>query len=212
MTHEAHYAMMNYLGSRPAESGGILFGFEDDYVIRKFIPDEFAFTTGSSYTMNTDFINSKIKELWENEKLSLLGIVHSHPNGSKVLSPPDRQYFLELMTYIGLEVFYTPIINTMADGLLDCRAYAFEKDSKEPVSTHLYIVPDDFKILDEVDHPAEEKGSIVINNTFYLLQNKDRQSTFLTDTHLMILIFLILLGLCYGGACYFFVSAVRAIF
>lgn len=213
MTHEAYYAMLNYIGSRPAESGGILFGYEDDFVIRKFIPDEFASTTRASYTMNTDFINSKIRELWEDEKLSLLGIVHSHPNGNKSLSSPDRHYFIDLMTYIGLDVFYTPIINTMADGQLDCHAYAFEKDSKKPVPTHLYLVPDDYKELDEVVNPSEENDyNITMSNTFYMVPHKEKEPSILTYSLVTMFFFLLFAGLFSGTLFYLFLSMLRILF
>lgn len=198
MTHEAYFAMLNYIGSRHAETGGILFGYEDDFVIRKFIPDAFASTTKSSYTMNTDFINKKIRELWENEKLSLLGIVHSHPNGHKSLSFPDRKYFSDLMTYIGLDTFYTPIINTMADGQLDCLPYAFEKNSDKPIPTNLYLIQGDSNGLDEVTHSNEEKDHSVSVTNFYVIQSKEKGVTIYTIS----LINLLLSVLLYGSAFY----------
>lgn len=212
MTHEAYYAMLNYLGSRPAESGGILFGYENDFVIRKFIPDEFASTTRNSYTMSTDFINLKIRKLWEEEQLSLLGIVHSHPYGNKFPSSPDSQYFSDLMTYIGLDVFYTPIINALADGELDCHHYAFEKDSPKPIPTRLLLVEDNYQDSDEgVPATEENEYETPINHTVFVVQKMRLDSSFYAYTLFTFSLLVVFSGLFCGMVYYLFLNMLRII-
>ena len=81
IAESAFNEIINHIASKPAESGGALFGTEDDYIIYKYIPDTHAQTTRSTYTINSDYLNPIIKKLWEEEGLSLIGIVHSHPHG-----------------------------------------------------------------------------------------------------------------------------------
>jgi proteasome lid subunit RPN8/RPN11 len=145
ITNDAYCAMLNYIGSRPAESGGALFGFENDYVIRHFIPDEHAITTGSSYTMDTDFLNKMIKKLYREDGLSLIGIVHSHPKGHKHLSPPDKKYFTDLLNDIPREKFYTPIVFALPDGEINVFPYFFENGLISPQSAELKFVDEDYK-------------------------------------------------------------------
>ncbi len=172
ITNSAYYAMLNYIGSLPAESGGALFGYEEDNVIRRFVPDEDAQTTSSSYTMNTDFLNPTIKQLWENESLSLLGIAHSHPQGSKYLSNPDKNYFTDLLKDMPRKKFYTPIIFAMPDGKLDVFPYVFSQNSKTPNAIPIEIVPDDHTNQTDTEIPIQSIEKVV-DRTVFIVHTKE---------------------------------------
>ena len=92
----AYNEIINTIGSRPAESGGLLFGKEDDMIVRKFVFDKHAQTTRSTYTFNTEFLNPEIKRIWNDEGLSCIGFIHSHPHGYGRPSPPDIEYFASM--------------------------------------------------------------------------------------------------------------------
>jgi len=176
ITKSAFYAMLNHLGSRPAESGGALFGYEEDNIIRRFVPDKDALTTRSSYTMNTGFLNPIIKKLWNDERLSLLGISHSHPYGSKYLSNPDKNYFNDLLINIPRKKFYTPIIFAIPDGGLDVFPYVFEIGSSTPKAVSIELVSDDYPKQNEVQTPKEPKENVI--NNFVLIVPPKEETTF----------------------------------
>ena len=90
ITTIAYHHIVQKLGSSVPEQGGILMGRNG--IVTDFIHDEFAETTGSTYSLNVAYLNPIIKELKLQGK-QLLGIIHSHPNGYSKLSDPDREYF-----------------------------------------------------------------------------------------------------------------------
>lgn len=175
MTSSAYADMVNYIASQPAESGGAFFGDESDNVIRKFVADLHAKSTFSSYTMDTPFLNEKIKEEWERHRLSLLGIAHAHPYGHPNLSGPDKKYFEELQKYMPREKFYTPILFTIPDGGLKVFPYVYEKGSSTPKTVELEIVSDDYKVEKEVKPPKESKSKTTNNIVLVFPQHKEKQ-------------------------------------
>ena len=143
IVENAFYEVINHIGSHPAESGGALFGTEDDYVIRRFIPDNNAKTTRVTYTINTDYLNPVIKKLWKEEGLSLLGIVHSHPNGYSSLSGPDMRYFSKLLSGIKRERFYAPIVFSVPDGGFKFFPHVLSADGRNYQTGAIEIVQDE---------------------------------------------------------------------
>ncbi|QGY44851.1 hypothetical protein GM418_14595 [Maribellus comscasis] len=156
ITESAFFEIINFIGGRKAESGGLLFGSEDDWVIRKFVPDTNAQTTRASYTIDTDRMNPIVKKLWDEEELSLLGIIHSHPRGSKAPSSPDRYYFENLLGRIKRKNFYVPIVFTIPDGGFKFFPYVYQNNELELLSAQLEVVPDDYT-QDKESTPKPEK-------------------------------------------------------
>lgn len=140
--HESAFnEIINYIGSRPAESGGMLFGREDDYVITRFVPDSTASTTRATYTINAEAINPIIQKLWKEEQLSLIGIVHSHPRGFGMLSAPDMAYFSDLLrNMMKREHFYTPLVFTVPDGGFQMIAHVVNADGEHIGRTNVELV------------------------------------------------------------------------
>ena len=109
------------IGSRPAESGGALFGKPEDLksaipYITDFVFDNGASTTRVTYSINTKFLNPVIHDMWDNHGLELHGIIHSHPGGCSRPSGPDMEYFHNMHTYMERPFLITPIIFTEPDG------------------------------------------------------------------------------------------------
>jgi len=203
ITEGAFYDMVNYIGSRPAESGGAGFGYESDGIIRDFVPDVNAKATRSSYTMNTPFLNQEIKTRWEKEKKSLLLIAHAHPYGSKNLSRPDKDYFAELLKYMPREKFYTPILFTIPDGGLKVFPYVYEKGSTIPQKVRLEIVPDDYKEQKESPAPMKEKKQIEklgqkANNTFVVFAGSQQKRSFIAENISSFLSIILCVAIAYG--------------
>ncbi len=108
ITTDAYQNIIKKIGSKIPEQGGILLG--KDGVITDFVHDEFAETSGVTYSLNVAYLNPIIKKFKEEEK-ELLGIIHSHPYGASKLSKPDREYFAEALSNASdMEYLYTPIV------------------------------------------------------------------------------------------------------
>jgi len=134
---EAFEQMKNTIGSKPAETGGALFGEPADLrsaipYIKDFVFDAAATSTWASYTINTEFLNPVIHEKWDNHGLEIHGLVHSHPKGCKRLSMPDMEYFRNMHTYMDRPFLITPIILTQPDGGFELFCYLVGPDPQMP--------------------------------------------------------------------------------
>ena len=154
----AYNEIISTIGNLSAESGGLLFGKEDDFVVRKFVFDKNARTTRSTYTFNTDFLNPEIKRLWNDEGLSCIGFIHSHPHGYGRLSPPDVQYFSSMFESMPRKHYLTPIVFTIPDGGFKLNAHILPNGSTETISADVQILPDDYF---EPSQPDEKVETVV---------------------------------------------------
>ncbi|MBP6237610.1 MAG: hypothetical protein KA536_15780 [Saprospiraceae bacterium] len=157
--------IINTIGSRPAESGGLLFGKEDDMIIRKFVFDKHAHTTRSTYTFNTGFLNPEIKKIWNEEGLSCIGFIHSHPHGYGRLSPPDIEYFTNMFESMPRKYYITPIVFTIPDGGFKMNAHILFKDTVDTIKADVEVLPDDYfenmEAAQKEHVPESQKGSVV---------------------------------------------------
>ena len=140
----AYNEIITTIGSRPAESGGLLFGKEDDMIVRKFVFDKHAHTTRSTYTFNTEFLNPEIKRIWNEEGLSCIGFIHSHPHGYGRLSPPDVEYFSSMFESMPRKHYITPIVFTVPDGGFKLNAHILPNQSRETINADVEVLPDDY--------------------------------------------------------------------
>ena len=157
-----HNDIVNTIGSLPSESGGLLFGKEDDFVVRKFIFDKPAQVTRSSYTFCTEFLNPVIKKLWDEEGLSCIGFIHSHPYGYDRLSPPDMNYFRSMFEFMPRKKYLTPVVFTVPDGGFKINAHILPRDSKETILADIEILPDNF-----YNQKTTNKNKPIMKNTIY---------------------------------------------
>ena len=158
----AYNEIINTIGSRPAESGGLLFGKEDDMIVQKFVFDKHARITRSSYTFNTEFLNPEIKRIFNEEGLSCIGFIHSHPHGHGRPSPPDLKYFASMFEYMPRKHYITPIVFTVPDGGFKVNAHILRNGEKNTSSADIVILPDDFLLKSEMasgeDFKAEQNN------------------------------------------------------
>jgi len=143
ITETAFNGVINHIASKPAETGGAFFGKESDYVIRRFVPDTNAVTTRSTYSIDAKYLNQVIKKLWDEEGLSLIGIVHSHPQGFALLSSPDIHYFKGLLGKLTRKKFYAPILHTVPDGGFSLYPYVLNANGTGYQKGQLEIVSDE---------------------------------------------------------------------
>ena len=137
------------IGSRPAESGGALFGKPENLksaipYISDFVFDDGASATRVTYTINTKFLNPVIHDMWDNHALELHGIIHSHPGGCSRPSGPDMEYFHNMHTYMERPFLITPIIFTEPDGGFKMFCYLVGPDTP--------AIKVEYCIMDEKEH------------------------------------------------------------
>lgn len=83
--------IMNSVGARPPESGGILLATTDLAEITEFYFDETADCSAITYTPDIRTLQKKLDEEWAPRNLDFVGFVHSHP-GMDCLSAGDLDY------------------------------------------------------------------------------------------------------------------------
>ncbi len=122
MTRAVYDAIRRDVGSRPAESGGILLGSRSDFVVTEFVFDPHGSTSRGGYDPDTVYLNRRLKELWQGRGLELLGFVHSHPPGVTRLSGDwggnigDLGYMQAIFDAIpALQYFLAPLVFTIPD-------------------------------------------------------------------------------------------------
>ena len=115
-TNNAYHDIINTVGSRRAESGGLLFGNLEDFIVREFVFDEKAQASFGSYTFDIKFLNKEIKRLWEEKQLACIGFLHSHPGFMRTPSGADMTYFREAFDWMPREKYLVPIVSTLPDG------------------------------------------------------------------------------------------------
>ncbi|GHS92917.1 hypothetical protein FACS1894203_5520 [Bacteroidia bacterium] len=162
-TESAYNEIINTIASRPAESGGLLIGREDDFIVRKFLFDKGAKTTRTTYSFDTNYLNPEIKRLWDEEGLSCIGFIHSHPHGYESPSSPDIQYFSSMFKSMPRKLYLTPIVQTVNDGGFKLIPHILMNGDVKPLRADtIEILPDNFEektaILPEIaEMPQGEK-------------------------------------------------------
>lgn len=176
ITTSAYNEMIKTVGSQPAESGGLLFGSRKDWVVTKFLFDKNAKTTSTTYSFNVVYLNPMIEKLG-NEGLQLLGFFHSHPQGYKQLSEPDREYFFRQFNNIPVDKFLTPLMFPATDGSYDFIPYVYHKDGTVE-RTELDILPDDYAtyVVSDIEDttvkyvlPVPERKQFTFRSYFFFL-------------------------------------------
>lgn len=121
-TQESYNSIVDTVGKFPVETGGILLGNRDDFVVQKFIFDKSGSRTSASYDPDIKSLNMIIKKEWEENGLALIGFVHSHPRGLSRLSGDwgnntgDIGYIKAIFKAIsGLDQFLVPIVHSTND-------------------------------------------------------------------------------------------------
>ncbi|HBS26190.1 MAG TPA: hypothetical protein DD827_03510 [Gammaproteobacteria bacterium] len=134
---EAPYKeLVSTVGQLPPETGGLLFGSRDDYVVKRFHYDTSGSRSGASYDPDPDVLNPIIQRIWEEEGLALIGWAHSHPRGVRRLSGDygngvgDLGYLRAIFNALpNLEKFLVPILYSTNNGKLEIMPYVAYRDN-----------------------------------------------------------------------------------
>jgi proteasome lid subunit RPN8/RPN11 len=114
MTKDVYEKICTIVGKRPAETGGMLLGDPNTYIIDEFVFDDHSDTTGVSYQPNTKFLN----KILEGQSERFIGIIHSHPPSCRQLSGQDKRAAWSNLTSPGnphLSAYLMPIVISKAD-------------------------------------------------------------------------------------------------
>jgi len=149
----------NTIGSRPAESGGLLFGNQEDMIVRDFVFDKQAETSPVTYTFNVKYLNSQIKKMWNEKNYSCLGFIHSHPYGIGRPSSPDIQYFSSMFESMPRKYYITPIIFTEPDGGFLFNTYIIFNGQREAIKTELVVLKTNEELASVTVSPPAEKNN-----------------------------------------------------
>lgn len=135
-TSTAFADLVAFVGLQPPETGGLLLGSRDDYVVTKFIFDESGSRTRSSYDPDVAVLNEIVKREWRQNGLQLVGWAHSHPRGSARLSGDygggkgDLAYLTSIFRAMRkLPKFIVPIVFSSDDGPLTVHPYVAYRDT-----------------------------------------------------------------------------------
>lgn len=148
--HNAFCSIINTVGTLPPETGGILLGDRKDYIVEEFIYDSKGNRSSASYDPDIEFLNRVVKQKWEEERLELLGFVHSHPRGVNMLSGNygdgygDLGYLRKIFDAMPtLKKFLVPIVHSNFDnGGIQMFPYIIERDQYPNYElSQLLIIP-----------------------------------------------------------------------
>lgn len=164
------------VGSRPAESGGALYGFEEDLCspipyVRDFVFDKGLNASRVDYQIDHVFVNENNVRMWNEHEKVYYGQLHSHPYGCKELSQPDLEYFEELHQHMKRPYLVCPVVFTQPDGGFRIFVYLIGPDPLSPP----YEV--EYSIMDESEYKKERaalEAEAAINS---LDEKKDVAST-----------------------------------
>jgi proteasome lid subunit RPN8/RPN11 len=109
--HKALYDLMNQVGSRSPEKGGVFVGPVGRDYITDFYFDHSATSTGGTYAPDYLTINRILHEHWEPAGLEIKGIAHSHPGNLDSLTYADLSYIKRLMvSNPHMKTFVAPVV------------------------------------------------------------------------------------------------------
>jgi hypothetical protein len=109
-------AIVESIGTLPAEHGGPFGGPEEDTSVTRFQFDGTARRTGATYSPDHEQINRLFKTEWKPANIRLRGFVHSHPGFGNRPSHGDEVYAKRILQAIpDLGQLWLPIVNTLPD-------------------------------------------------------------------------------------------------
>jgi proteasome lid subunit RPN8/RPN11 len=106
-----HDEIMNAIGKKPAETGGVLGGNRKTGCISHFLFDDSAACSGATYSPDVERLNKKTFPAWNDKDIYLIGFVHSHPGRLSKPSGGDIVYAQRILAGIPeMDVLLMPII------------------------------------------------------------------------------------------------------
>ena len=116
MTPQVFAAICETIGTRRAETGGILGGDRKSGEVTHFFFDETPrVKTGGLYVPNNTALNEVRKTQWKPQGIDYLGSIHSHPQYFRCPSAGDEVYAKRILEVLEVPYILVPIVTTLAD-------------------------------------------------------------------------------------------------
>lgn len=115
--------IMNILGKRKPELGGMLGFSEEQDLVTHFVFDKYAKVNRVEYNPNTKFLDTVLNGRWNKESICLAGFVHSHPGNFNQLSGADVEYATRICKEFDMEYLFMPIVTSAADSKSSITGY-----------------------------------------------------------------------------------------
>jgi proteasome lid subunit RPN8/RPN11 len=116
MTSQVFAAICETIGTRRAETGGILGGKWQTGEVTHFFFDKVPrVKTSSLYVPNNAILNEVRKNQWKPQGVDYLGSIHSHPPGFCSPSSGDKYYAGRILETLEIPYLLVPIVITLAD-------------------------------------------------------------------------------------------------
>ena len=112
MAKSVYDEILNILGQRKPELGGMLGWKEDQDYIDTFVFDAKAKVGNAEYNPNTQYLMSVMDNDWVKKDIYLAGFVHSHPRDCNQLSFADIEYAQRIMKAFDMKYLFMPIITS----------------------------------------------------------------------------------------------------
>lgn len=147
-TREAYDKIRATVGSRPAESGCLLLGYEEELnndrvIVRDIIFDKEGSATEVTYSINATYLNPLIKQAFQERNLAVIGIEHSHPYGYNHPSSQDMTYFSSMIAKMPRKYLVTPIAFTDPDGGFNQFVYIIDRPNSIAIPVESCILDED---------------------------------------------------------------------
>ncbi len=164
-TRKAYDSIRSTVGSKPAESGCLLLGYEEELnkdrlIVRDIIFDKMAHATSATYTLNTEYLNPLIRKAFKERNLAVIGIEHSHPYGCNYPSSFDVVYFSNMLKKMPRKYLIIPIAFTDPDGGFKQFVYIMDSPKSMPIPVS-YVILDEMTPIASVQNDIEY--STIIN-------------------------------------------------
>lgn len=112
---DALMSIVETIGGRNAESGGVIGGNREVGLITHFHFEESSQNSSASYSPDYKFLNHLLSNEWNPNNIRLHGFVHSHPGGSRPLFG-DETYAEEILKVNpDIQCLWLPIVSTLQD-------------------------------------------------------------------------------------------------
>lgn len=116
------------VGALPPECGGVL-GAGEDGVVTEYFFDATGKSSSNGYAPDVEAVNRVLAEDWMPRDVLMVGIVHSHADGTDVPSCMDVNYGMRILQALDtVERFYLPIVTGSGDDMR-MTGYAIERQA-----------------------------------------------------------------------------------
>ena len=149
ISRSVYNEILNTLGTRKPELGGMLGWKEDQDYIDTFVFDKYAKVGFSEYSPNTEYLMDVMEHEWRENSIYLGGFIHSHPQDFCKLSNADVEYAQRIMEAFDMRYIFMPIVTSSYE--YEARIYPYIVNRQGNVSECKIVIFNDTISTDMID-------------------------------------------------------------